>query len=205
MRSRLDLLAAACVLALACPAAAADDPALAHAKELLSRHILIDGHNDLPWAVREWKKAPGDVARYDLRTRTDGQTDIPRLRAGRVGGQFWSVYVPGEAKEGWARTQLEQIDLARRILERYPDTFALALTADDAEKAFRAGKIASFLGMEGGHAIENSLGALRAYYALGARYMTLTHNKSLEWADCATDPPPTTAASRGSARRSSAR
>jgi membrane dipeptidase len=160
-----------------------------HARDLLARHILIDGHNDLPWAIRGAKAAPGDVAAYDLRTKTSGQTDIPRLRAGRVGGQFWSVYVPGEAKEGWARMQLEQIELARRIVARYPDTFALALTADDAEKAFEAGKIASFIGMEGGHVLENSLGALRAYYALGARYMTLTHNTSLAWADSATDPP----------------
>ena len=175
-------------LAVASRAAAADDPALAHAKDLLSRHILIDGHNDLPWAVRE-SKAPGDVAAYDLRSKAPGQTDIPRLRAGRVGGVFWSVYVPGEMKKGWARTQLEQIDLARRLIERYPDTFALALTADDAERAFKAGKIASFLGMEGGHVLENSLGALRAYYALGARHMTLTHNTSLPWADSATDPP----------------
>ncbi len=182
-------LAAALALGLASSAFAADDPALAHAKELLTRHILIDGHNDLPWAVRESKTAPGDVAAYDLRVKAPGQTDIPRLRAGHVGGQFWSVYVPGEMKEGWARVQLEQIELARRILERYPDTFALALTADDAEKAFKAGKIASFLGMEGGHVLENSLGALRAYHALGARYLTLTHNTSLAWADSATDPP----------------
>jgi membrane dipeptidase len=188
MRIRLDHL---CVVSLlvASPLRAADDAALAHAKDLLSRHILIDGHNDLPWAIREAKAAPGDVAAYDLTTKARGQTDIPRLKAGRVGGQFWSVYVPGEMKEGWARVQLEQIELARRIVERYPDTFALALTADDAEKAFKAGKIASFIGMEGGHVLENSLGALRAYYALGARYMTLTHNTSLAWADSATDPP----------------
>jgi membrane dipeptidase len=186
---RFRLISAAAALALSLTARAADDPALAHAKDLLSRHILIDGHNDLPWAVRTSRTAPGDVAAYDLRAKASGQTDIPRLRAGHVGGQFWSVYVPGEAKEGWARMQLEQIELARRIVERYPDTFALALTADDAEKAFRAGKIASFIGMEGGHVLENSLGALRAYYALGARYMTLTHNTSLAWADSATDPP----------------
>ena len=187
--SRAVTAAAALGLALALPARAADDPALAHARDLLSRHILIDGHNDLPWAVREAKKAPGDVAAYDLKVRATGQTDIPRLRAGGVGGVFWSVYVPGEAKEGWARVQLEQIELARRIVARYPDTFALALTADDAERAFKAGRIASFVGMEGGHVLENSLGALRAYYALGARYMTLTHNTTLAWADSATDPP----------------
>lgn len=175
-------------LTAAVPAPAADD-ALAHANRVLAGTILIDGHNDLPWAIREAKAAPGDVAAYDLRTKTSGQTDIPRLKAGRVGGQFWSVYVPGEATEGWARMQLEQIELARRVVERYPDTFALALTADDAEKAFKAGKIASFIGMEGGHVLENSLGALRAYYALGARYMTVTHNTSLAWADSATDPP----------------
>ena len=106
-----------------------------------------------------------------------------------MGGQFWSVYVPGEEKSGWARMQLEQLELARRMIARYPNDLALALTADDAEKAFRSGKIASFLGMEGGHVLENSLGALRAYYALGARYMTLTHNVTLDWADSATDPP----------------
>jgi membrane dipeptidase len=188
MRIRLDHVCVVSLL-LASPLCAADDAALAHAKDLLSRHILIDGHNDLPWAIREAKAAPGDVAAYDLRTKAPGQTDIPRLKAGRVGGQFWSVYVPGEAKEGWARMQLEQIELARRIVARYPDTFALALTADDAERAFREKKIASFIGMEGGHVLENSLGALRAYYALGARYLTLTHNTSLAWADSATDPP----------------
>ena len=187
MRFRL-IPAVAAVLALSLTARAADDAVL-HARDLLAHHILIDGHNDLPWAIREAKTAPGDVAAYDLRTKAAGQTDIPRLKAGRVGGQFWSVYVPGEVKEGWARLQLEQIELARRIVERYPETFALVLTADDAEKAFKAGKIASFIGMEGGHVLENSLGALRAYYALGARYMTLTHNTSLAWADSATDPP----------------
>ena len=187
MRFRL-IPAVAAVLALSLTARAADDAVL-HARDLLAHHILIDGHNDLPWAIREAKTAPGDVAAYDLRTKAAGQTDIPRLKAGRVGGQFWSVYVPGEVKEGWARLQLEQIELTRRIVDRYPETFALALTADDAEKAFKAGKIASFIGMEGGHVLENSLGALRAYYALGARYMTLTHNTSLAWADSATDPP----------------
>jgi membrane dipeptidase len=190
MRFRLSHFPAiAIVLGLSFPAAAADDAALARARELLARHILIDGHNDLPWAVRESKTAPGDVAAYDLRSKTPGQTDIPRLRTGLVGGQFWSVYVPGEGTGGFARMQLEQLELARRILERYPDTFALALTADDAERAFRQKKIASFLGLEGGHVLEDSLGALRAYYALGARYMTLTHNTTLAWADSATDPP----------------
>jgi membrane dipeptidase len=106
-----------------------------------------------------------------------------------VGGQFWSVYVPGEAKSGWAHTQLEQIELARRMIERYADHFVLALTASDVERAFKEGKIGSLLGMEGGHVIENSLGTLRAYYRLGARYMTLTHNVTLDWADSAAEPP----------------
>jgi membrane dipeptidase len=105
-----------------------------------------------------------------------------------VGAQFWSVYIPAEDPEaGYARVQLEQIDLARRIISRYPDRLTLALTADDVKRAFEAGRIASLIGMEGGHAIENSLGALRAYYDLGARYMTLTHNGTLDWADAATD------------------
>jgi membrane dipeptidase len=180
------LAAAAVATAVAAPP---EDASLRHARQLLSKHILIDGHNDLPWAIRESKDAPSDVAAYDLTKKTNGQTDLPRLRAGGVGGQFWSVYVPGEEKSGWARMQLEQLDLARRMIARYPNDLALALTADDAEKAFRSGKIASFLGMEGGHVLENSLGALRAYYALGARYMTLTHNVTLDWADSATDPP----------------
>jgi membrane dipeptidase len=170
-------------------AAPPEDAALRQARDFLAKHILIDGHNDLPWAIRESKDAPSDVAAYDLARRTKGQTDIPRLREGRVGGQFWSVYVPGEEKSGWARMQLEQLDLAHRMIARYPNDLALALTADDADRAFRSGKIASFLGMEGGHVLENSLGALRAYYALGARYMTLTHNVTLDWADSATDPP----------------
>ena len=169
--------------------AAEPDAALRHAQKLLAHGLIIDGHNDLPITLRQYQKAPGDVVAYDLRQRTSGQTDIPRLRAGGVGGQFWSVYIPGESGSGFARMQLEQIDLARRIIERYPDTLQLALTADAARKAMRRGRIASFLGMEGGHAIENSLGALRAYYALGVRYMTLTHNTHTDWADSAAQIP----------------
>jgi membrane dipeptidase len=169
---------------------AEEDTPLRHAREILKKTILVDGHNDLPWAIRTAKTAPGDVAAYDLTKNTPGQTDLARLRAGGVGGQFWSVYVPAEDKaKGCAKEQLEQIELARRIIARYPNDLSLALTAADAERAFRNGKIASFLGVEGGHAIENSLGALRAYYDLGVRYMTLTHNVTLDWADAATDPP----------------
>jgi membrane dipeptidase len=164
------------------------DP-LEHARELLRRAILVDGHNDLPWAVRTYKAAPGDVDAYDLRTTTTGQTDLPRLRAGGVGAQFWSVYTPGEGA-GFARNQLEQIELARRIIAKYPDALQLTGTVAEIRDAHAHGRIASMLGVEGGHAIENSMGALRAYYDLGVRYMTLTHNVNTDWGDAAADPKP---------------
>ncbi len=180
------------LFALAAPAPLASqaaDPAMELARRVLRTTPLIDGHNDLPWAIRNDPTARGNVARYDLRTRAPGHTDIARLRQGMVGGQFWSVYVPGEyADSGFARVQLEEIDIARRVIERYPDVLELALTAADVRRSFAAGKIGSLLGMEGGHAIENSLGALRSYYDLGARYMTLTHNVTLDWADAAAGP-----------------
>ena len=161
---------------------------LARAKRILRETPLVDGHNDLPWRIREDSIARGNVGAYDLRKRTPGHTDLARLRAGIVGAQFWSVYIPGEyADSGFARVQLEQIDIARRIIERYPERFTLALTSGDIRRSFRQGKIGSLIGMEGGHAIENSLGALRSYYDLGARYMTLTHNVTLDWADAALD------------------
>jgi membrane dipeptidase len=168
---------------------AADDAALAHARKLLQSTILVDGHNDLPWAIRENKTAPGDVKAYDLRKPTAGATDLARLKAGGVGAQFWSVYIPGELQGGFARTQLEQIDIARRIIAQYPDRLQFATSVADIRAAHKAGKIASLLGMEGGHAIEDSLGALRAYYDLGVRYMTLTHNVNLSWADSNAQPP----------------
>src|SRR4051794_35801748 len=165
-----------------------NDRALEHARKLLQSTPLIDGHNDLPWEIRSSKTAPRDVAAYDLRTRSPKHTDLDRLKQGLVGAQFWSIYIPGEIKDsGYAKVQLEQFDIARRMIERYPDRLAPALTADDIERNFKRGRIASLLGMEGGHAIENSLGALRAYYDLGARYMTLTHNVTLDWADAALD------------------
>ncbi len=166
------------------------EAALEHARTLLKATPLVDGHNDLPWVIRIDAKAPHDVEAYDLRRRTSGDTDLQRLHEGQVGAQFWSVYIPGEIKaEGYAKTQLEQIDIAHRIIERYPEALQLALTVDDVRAIFKRGKIASLLGMEGGHAIENSLGALRAYYRLGVRYMTLTHNVTLDWADAALDKP----------------
>ena len=167
---------------------AQNDPFLARAKRVLSTTPLIDGHNDLPWRIREDSIARGRVDAYDLRKHTPGHTDFDRLKAGMVGAQFWSVYTPGEWRDsGYARVQLEQIDIARRVIEKYPDRLALALTADDIRRDFKKGKLASLLGLEGGHAIENSLGALRIYYDLGVRYMTLTHNVTLDWADAALD------------------
>jgi membrane dipeptidase len=170
------------------PAQTSPDRALEHARKLLRSSPLIDGHNDLPWEIRVSKTAPRDVAAYDLRQRSPKHTDLARLKEGEVGAQFWSIYIPGEIKDsGYARVQLEQFDIARRMIASYPDRLALALTADDIERDFKRGRLASLLGMEGGHAIENSLGALRSYYALGARYMTLTHNVTLDWADAALD------------------
>ena len=164
------------------------DRALDHAKQILRSTPLIDGHNDLPWAIRESATAPRDVAAYDLRGKTTGHTDLSRLAQGQVGAQFWSIYIPGEIKDsGYAKVQLEEFDIARRVIARYPDRLALALSANDIERSFKRRKVASLLGMEGGHAIENSLGALRSYYDLGARYMTLTHNVTLDWADAALD------------------
>jgi len=182
------LLPSLLLVSTALPAAAQTDAALEHARRILRSTPLIDGHNDLPWTIREQPGAPRDVERYDLRGRVSGHTDLARLQQGMVGAQFWSVYIPGEIRDsGYARVQLEQIDIARRVVARYPERLAPALTAADIDREFKRGRIASFLGMEGGHAIENSLGALRAYYALGARYMTLTHNVTLDWADAALD------------------
>jgi membrane dipeptidase len=165
----------------------AEDPALEHARMLLARHPVIDGHNDLPWTIREKTGAPGDVAAYDLRRRTEGDTDLERLRAGGVGGQFWSVYVPASLETGAARYQLEQIDLARRMIARYPERLALATTAAEVERIMKQGRLASLLGIEGGHVIEDSLGALRAYHTLGVRYMTLTHSATLNWVDSSSE------------------
>ncbi|HVF39277.1 MAG TPA: dipeptidase [Gemmatimonadaceae bacterium] len=161
---------------------------MARAKRVLASTPLVDGHNDLAWAIRESTTAPRDVAAYDLRKRTTGHTDLARLREGMVGAQFWSVYIPGEVRDsGYARVQMEQIDIARRFIEMYPERLQWALTAKEIRAAFRRKKIGSLLGLEGGHAIENSLGTLRTYYDLGARYMTLTHNVTLDWADAAAD------------------
>lgn len=183
-------------LALGTSVAAAEPPAadrVQHARQLLDEVPLIDGHNDLPWQLRE--RVKNHLAALDLRQDQTGltpalHTDIPRLRQGGVGGQFWSVYVPVEVAGAEAiRMVLEQIDDVHRLAEVYPDTFELAATADDVVRIHKAGRIASLVGMEGGHSIDNSLAVLRQLYAAGARYMTLTHSKNDDWADSATDDP----------------
>jgi membrane dipeptidase len=172
----------------ALPAAAEDDAALRHAHEVLRQAPLVDTHNDTPWLIREDKTSNGSVALYDLRKTMPHETDLKRLREGQVSGQFWSVWIPS-VDAGSARMQLEQIDIGRRMIAAYPEALVFATRAADIEAAFRAGKIASFLGMENGRALENSLYALRAYYDLGVRYMTLTHGRNTDWADSATDTP----------------
>jgi membrane dipeptidase len=160
------------------------------ARRIHQTAIVIDGHNDLPWELRR-KSNLGfetiDIAKSQPRL----QTDIPRLRAGSVGAQFWSVYVPSSTmKSGTAvKTTLEQIDVVHRMIRHYPETFSLALSVDDILRARKEGKIASLIGIEGGHSIDNSLGVLRMMHALGVRYMTLTHSETLDWADSATDKP----------------
>jgi len=172
----------------------APDPARLKVIEKILRQVpLIDGHNDLPWQFRE--ECNGDLGGIDLSRDNSGHvptivTDILRLRAGGLGGQFWSVYVPSMPTNSDAVVAvLEQIDLVHRMIARYPKDFELALTADDVMRIHRQGKIASLIGMEGGHSIGNSLGVLRVSYALGARYMTLTHMQNNDWADSATDKP----------------
>jgi membrane dipeptidase len=169
-------------------AAQAPDAALLERARALHKQVpLIDGHNDYPWAVRE--NVGRDVDKLDIRQPQPAiHTDIARLKTGGVGGQFWSVYVPAELQGQAAVTAtLEQIDIVHRMMRKYPDTFELALTAEDVERIFKKGKIASLIGMEGGHSIDNSLGALRMFHRLGARYMTITHSKNIPWADSGTD------------------
>ena len=166
------------------------DNFLARARALHREVPLIDGHNDFPWALRE-HNAERDLNKLDIRMHQPKiHTDIPRLREGGVGAQFWSVYVPADLQGPAAvLATFEQIDVVHRMVRKYPDTFELAMTAGDIERIFKAGRIASLIGMEGGHAIDNSLAALRMFYATGARYMTLTHSSNVAWADSGTDMP----------------
>ena len=194
------VLVAACAYSASAPTGAA---LAARVNRVLAQTPVIDGHNDLPWRIRECYGSIDDV---DLRTNmansakpekapadcesTPLMTDIPRLRTGHVGAQFWSVWVPAQLTGLAAvKTTLEQIDLVHAMVARYPDDLQMAYTADDIVKANKAGRIASLIGIEGGHQIDNSLATLRQMYALGARYMTLTHTLNNDWADAATDNP----------------
>jgi membrane dipeptidase len=168
--------------------------AVSPARSLLDRFPVFDGHNDLAWALRKATEdgaAGPDPAAIDIGQPVDFlQTDLPRLASGGVGAQFWSVYVPARLQGDTAVvTTLEQIDLVRRLAARYADVLELAGTAADAERIISTGRVASLLGAEGGHSIACSLGALRALYELGVRYMTLTHSRNVPWADSATDEP----------------
>jgi membrane dipeptidase len=185
------LLAGAAIAAFA-TAAHGQEAGEARVLEILKTTPLIDGHNDLPWALRQ--TYGNDVyavdLTQDLSASTRLHTDIVRLRAGGVGGQFWSVYVPASLTPLEAVEEtFEQIDTAKRIIAAHPDTFGLAVTADEVNAVFASGRIASLIGMEGGYSIDDSLALLREFHRAGARYMTLTHSKTTTWADSATDAP----------------
>jgi membrane dipeptidase len=158
-------------------------------RSLLAAHPVFDGHNDIPWALR--KQVDYDLDARDIaRSQPSLHTDIPRLRQGGVGAQFFSVFVPGTLDPGDAViATLEQIDCVRRIVARYPETFRAARTAADVRAAVAEGRIAALMGAEGGHSIASSLGVLRCLRALGVAYLTLTHNQNVPWADAATDVP----------------
>ncbi|MEI7462016.1 MAG: dipeptidase [Pirellula sp.] len=157
------------------------------AKQIHRASYVWDGHNDLPWALRERNDLR--IEKTDLNNEPKLHTDIPRLRAGNVGAQFWSVFVPSKTRDtGTAfQTTIEQIDCVYALVKKYPDVFEIALNSNDVERIRSSGKIASLMGVEGGHSIENSIGKLKELFARGARYMTLTHGDTLDWADAATD------------------
>ena len=185
-------------LLLAAPLTARAATGTERVERVLAQTPLIDGHNDLPWEIRA--RFGGDLVKIDLAASTaalpappDGaplMTDIPRLRVGRVGAQFWSVWIPAATRGPEAvQMTLEQIDLVKALCARYPADLAMAYTAADIVRVHKAHRIAALIGVEGGHQINNSLAVLRAYYDGGARYMTLTHSSNTDWADSATDTP----------------
>jgi len=188
--------------AVAAPAPQSEAQIAARVAKVLAQTPLIDGHNDFPWEVRE--RFAGKVGGFDMRgvlTKAPAapgnpenhgglMTDIPRLRAGHVGGQFWSVWIPVSITGPAAvKTTLEQIDIVKRLAARYPADLAMAYSAEDIVRAHKEGRVASLIGVEGGHQIDDSMAVLRAYYALGARYLTLSHFTNNPWADSATDDP----------------
>ena len=194
--------AALLAMSLALPVAAQSSPIASRVQRVLTSSPVIDAHNDLLWELRD--RYGSDLTKIDLNLSTATlplppeapadtpalMTDLPRLRAGQVGGQFWSVWIPPTVTGPAAvKMTLEQIDLAKRMVQRYPDHLSMAYSADDIERARKAGKIASLIGIEGGHQIDNSLPMLRQLYALGARYLTLTHSLKTDWADSGTDNP----------------
>ncbi|MGH8145321.1 MAG: dipeptidase [Rhodanobacteraceae bacterium] len=193
------LLAALPCIAIAATPPTTDKDLSARIERVLANTPVIDGHNDLPWEIRS---EFGNVGNLDLAADTSNlrgkpgnhgvhlMTDIPRLRKGHVGAQFWSVWIPATITGPKAvQMTLEQIDVVRNMCHKYPKTFEMASTADDVVRIEKAGRIACLIGIEGGHQINNSLPVLREMYALGARYMTLTHGKNTDWADSATDDP----------------
>ncbi|HVU92997.1 MAG TPA: dipeptidase [Jatrophihabitans sp.] len=161
---------------------------LDRARDVLSRHPVLDGHNDLPWAMREHCAYDFDAYPLDVE-QSATRTDLVRLARGGVGAQFWSVYVPASLGPRSVAVTLEQVDFVLRMIAHYPERLQLALTADDVEAALAAGRVASLMGAEGGHSIDSSLAVLRTLDALGVRYLTLTHNDNVSWADSATDAP----------------
>jgi membrane dipeptidase len=196
--SAISAFTVSCALSAMAMAAGSNDSTTARIERVLAATPLIDGHNDLPWELRV--RAKGKLASIDLRTDTSSipapaneaalMTDIPRLRAGHVGGQFWSVWIPATTRGFEAvQTTMEQIDLVKRFVALYPADFEMAYTAADIRRIHRAHRVASLIGIEGGHQINNSLAVLRQMYDLGARYMTLTHSLTTDWADSATDTP----------------
>ncbi len=173
-----------------CHCVLGDEPPVEISERALQIHAsgyVWDGHNDLPWAARERNDIRFE--KIDLWNEPKLHTDIPRLRTGNVGAQFWSVFVPSKTRQAGTafQTTMEQIDCVYAMVKKYPDVFEIALTSSDVERIRKAGKIASLMGVEGGHSIENSLGKLKELFSRGARYMTLTHGDTLDWADAATD------------------
>ena len=193
MSLRTPLLAAAAALLVATPAVAQEIPKSVQKRidRILKRTPLIDGHNDLPWALREdYKLSVEGLASGTDQRKPPLMTDMERMHKGRVGGQFWSVYISGTITGDEAiRTTIEQIDTAHRLIDAYPRDLEFAESADDIVRIHRKGRIGSLLGIEGGRQIGGSMAALRQFYARGVRYMTLTHNQTTEWADAGTDEP----------------